>query len=61
MYQTYERLRSAHDGEAVVAISRDACGSCFSAIPAQLASDLKAMDKIIACQTCGVIMYRTPD
>ena len=56
-YKTYERIRAARDGEAVVALSRGACGSCSIGIPVQQQAEIRAMDKIITCQSCGVILY----
>ena len=61
MYENYERIRSAHDGQGAVEISRDSCGNCFSAVPAQLAADIRAMDSVIACPTCGIMLFYGSD
>jgi hypothetical protein len=53
----YERIRAARDGEAVVRLSRGSCGSCFTGIPAQTQVEVRAMNKIITCHSCGVILY----
>jgi len=52
----YERIRAARDGLAVVSMSRGACGVCFNRIPAQQQVEIKAMDKIVTCESCGVIL-----
>ena len=57
MYENYERIRSAHDGQGAVEISRGSCGNCFSEVPAQLAADIRAMEAVIACPTCGVMLF----
>ena len=54
---TYERIRRARDGLAVVPMSRGSCGVCFNRIPPQLQVEIKAMDKIITCESCGVIFF----
>ena len=61
IYQNYERMRGAHNGEAVVEMSRGSCGSCFSELPAQLSADIRAMNSIITCPTCGVILYHSAE
>lgn len=61
VYQNYERMRGAHNGEAVVEMSRGSCGSCFSELPAQLSADVRAMNTIIPCPTCGVILYHSAE
>ena len=53
----YERIRGARDGLAVVAIARGACGVCFNRIPAQQQMEIKAMDKIVTCESCGIILF----
>lgn len=54
---TYERIRAARDGLAVVSISRGACGVCFNQIPPQKQVEIKGMDKIVTCDSCGVILF----
>jgi len=54
---TYERIRAARDGRAVVGLSRGSCSVCFNRIPVQRQMEIKAMDKIITCDECGVILY----
>ena len=53
----YERISAAREGRAVVPISRGACGVCFHRIPPQQQVEIKAMDRIVTCDSCGVILY----
>lgn len=53
----YKRIRkNAHNGLAVVAVERDACGGCFNKIPPQRQLDIKTHKKIIVCEYCGRIL-----
>lgn len=57
----YKRIRlNTHNGLAVVAIERDACGGCYSKIPPQRQIDIKLHKKIIVCEHCGRILV-APD
>ena len=53
----YERISAAREGRAVVPISRGACGVCFHRIPPQQQVEIKAMDRIVTCDSCGVILH----
>ena len=55
--RTYERIRSARDGVAVVELSRGACGVCYNRVPPQQQVEIRAMDRIITCESCGVILH----
>lgn len=53
----YKRIRSnTRNGLAVVPVSRDACGGCFSMIPPQRQLDIKTHKKLIVCEHCGRIL-----
>ena len=56
-YRSYERIRAARDGQAVVLLSRNSCGACYNRIPPQRLVEIKAMDRIITCDSCGVILH----
>ncbi len=56
-YRSYERIRAARDGQAVLLLSRNSCGACYNRIPPQRLVEIKAMDKIITCDSCGVILH----
>ena len=52
----YERIRTFHR-EAAVAIRRESCSGCFSAIPSQRIMEMKyAKDKMYTCENCGRIL-----
>jgi len=57
----YERIRAARDGLAVVPMARNSCGVCFNRIPPQQQLEIKAMDKIVTCDSCGVILFWKKD
>ncbi len=56
-YKTYERIRHAREGQAVVPLSRGSCGACYNRVPPQRAVEIKAKNKIITCDNCGVILH----
>tara|TARA_Y100001970_G_C14246889_1_gene868965 strand:- start:3713 stop:4420 length:708 start_codon:yes stop_codon:yes gene_type:complete len=56
-YGSYERIRQAHDGVAVVSINRDACGTCFTQLPPQIIIEIKSNTNIINCQSCSSFLY----
>ena len=52
----YERIRTFHR-EAAVAIRRDSCSGCFSAIPSQRVMEQKYnQEKLYTCENCGRIL-----
>lgn len=56
LISTYERIKKARGGSAVVPITRDACGGCFKKIPPQKIVEIRKMDRIIPCEVCGRIL-----
>ena len=57
LLNAYKRIRSkVSNGLAVVSVERDACGGCFSQIPAQRQLDIQMHKKVIVCEHCGRIM-----
>lgn len=55
LYQ-YERIRKGKNGWAVVEINRYSCGGCFTTIPAQKALEIRSMNQLILCESCGRIL-----
>jgi predicted nucleic acid-binding Zn-ribbon protein len=56
-FRAYHRIRSnMKNGVAVAPIMRGSCGGCFSKIPPQRHSDIRAHYKIIDCEHCGRIL-----
>ncbi|MEO8636898.1 MAG: hypothetical protein ABI587_16605 [Gemmatimonadales bacterium] len=53
----YERLRSVRFSNMVVALNGPACGSCFTAVPLNRRSQIRAGTLIDSCESCGVIIY----
>lgn len=52
----YDRIRKAKDGLAVVAIKRNSCGGCYSAIPPQKIVEIREMNRLFTCEYCGRII-----
>jgi predicted nucleic acid-binding Zn-ribbon protein len=53
---TYERIRKAKKGMAVVSVKRGACGGCFNRVPPQKILELKQNSRIYTCEHCGRIL-----
>ncbi len=53
----YERLRSVKSVRVVVALSGASCGACFTQVPLNRRSQIRAGTLIDACESCGVILY----
>jgi len=53
---TYERIRSAKNGFAVVPVIRNACGGCFKALPLQRIMEIRHMARLFLCDVCGRIL-----
>jgi predicted nucleic acid-binding Zn-ribbon protein len=53
----YERIRTFHNN-AAVAIKRNSCSGCYSAIPSQRIMEMKYQrDKVYTCEGCGRILF----
>ena len=53
----YDRLRRARAQSVVVPLSGDACGACFTAVPRNRRSQIRAGMLLEGCEACGVILY----
>ncbi|MGH7631111.1 MAG: zinc ribbon domain-containing protein, partial [Gemmatimonadales bacterium] len=53
----YDRLRRARASSVVVPLSGDACGACFTAVPRNRRSQIRAGVLLEGCEACGVILY----
>ncbi len=53
----YDKLRTTKSSQVVVALSGDACGACFTAVPRNRRSQIKTGLLIEGCEACGVILY----
>ena len=54
---SYEKLKGARDGKAMVSINRKACGNCFNQLPPQTVIEVKQNNSIMNCDSCGVFLY----
>ena len=57
LISSYEQLRIARDGKAMVSINRGACGYCFNQLPPQFVIEVKQNNSIKNCDSCGVFLY----
>jgi predicted nucleic acid-binding Zn-ribbon protein len=55
----YDRLWSSRLAVVVVPLRGDACGACFTSIPRNRRSQIRAGTHIDTCEGCGVILYPT--
>ena len=53
----YERLWVSRSATVVVPLRGDACGACFTAVPRNRRSQIRAGTHIEACEACGVILF----
>lgn len=53
----YDRLRSARTNAVVVPLRGDACGACFTAVPRNRRTQIRAGLLLDGCEACGVILY----
>lgn len=54
--KTYERIRKALGGKAVVGVRRNACGGCFKRVPPQVSVELRKNSRLMMCENCGRIL-----
>jgi predicted nucleic acid-binding Zn-ribbon protein len=55
--QTYERLRRAKGGLAVVAVRNGLCAGCHVAVTAATLRQARSGNDLVTCPTCGRILY----
>jgi predicted nucleic acid-binding Zn-ribbon protein len=53
----YDRLWTSRTTTVVVPLRGDACGACFTAVPRNRRSQIRAGTHIVWCEACGVILY----
>lgn len=56
LYAHYERIRIAKDGRGLAHITNGACGGCFAMIPPQTQAEIRKLNDITLCETCGRII-----
>ena len=55
LYQ-YERIRKVKRQTTVVEINKYACSGCYAAIPPQKVMEVRHMDQLLLCESCGRIL-----
>jgi len=53
----YDRLRSVRTAAVVVPLRGEACGACFTAVPRNRRTQIRAGILLDNCEACGVILY----
>jgi len=53
----YDRLRSARTVAVVVALRGEACGACYTSVPRNRRTQIRAGVLLDNCEACGVILY----
>jgi predicted nucleic acid-binding Zn-ribbon protein len=54
--KSYERIRKALGGKAVVGVRRNACGGCFKRVPPQVSVELRKNSRLMTCENCGRLL-----
>jgi uncharacterized protein len=54
--KSYERIRKALGGKAVVGVRRNACGGCFKRVPPQVSVELRKNSRVMICEHCGRLL-----
>jgi predicted nucleic acid-binding Zn-ribbon protein len=57
----YERLLKSKGDNVVVGINHGVCGGCHMKLPPQTLVSCKSQKEIVACNSCGRILYYTRD
>ena len=55
----YDRLRRTRSGDVVVPLLGGTCGACYTAVPMNRRSLIRAGNVVDACEACGAILYPT--
>lgn len=58
LYQ-YQRIRKVKGYTAIVSINKYTCGGCFATIPPQKVLEIRTMEQLIFCESCGrILVYK---
>jgi predicted nucleic acid-binding Zn-ribbon protein len=60
IYREYERLRRTRKGIAVAEAIDGRCSLCNMTLRLQFHQDLRRLDQVMYCETCGRILFYTP-
>ncbi len=61
LLNTYERIRGGRSGMALAMLKDGACSECSSRIPPQRGLEIRMMDRLYWCETCGRILVWIPE
>ena len=54
---TYDRLRNAKDGQGIMSIESEACGSCYTQLPKQTIIEVKESVDVVSCPNCSTYLF----
>jgi predicted nucleic acid-binding Zn-ribbon protein len=54
---SYERIRNAKNGLAMVPVVRNACGGCHKTFPPQRVLEIREGNRLYLCDVCGRMLY----
>jgi predicted nucleic acid-binding Zn-ribbon protein len=54
--KAYDRIRRGRTHSAVVPVKKGACGGCYHVIPLQVIAEIRKMNRLITCESCGRIL-----
>jgi len=59
----YQRILNGKDGLAVVGVVRGSCGGCSTRIPPQRVMEIREMNQVRYCESCGriLVLYDTDE
>jgi predicted nucleic acid-binding Zn-ribbon protein len=57
----YARVAQGRGGTAVVKVEGASCGGCFAKLPPQTVNEVRKMEALITCETCGRILIWPQD
>jgi uncharacterized protein len=60
IYREYERLRRSRKGRAVAEEFEGRCSACNMALRLQFFQELRRLDRVMYCESCGRILSYTP-
>ncbi len=60
VYREYERLRKTRKGIAVAEAIEGRCSLCNMGLRLQFYQELRRLDQVMYCETCGRILFYTP-
>lgn len=56
LISSYERIKKAKHGLAVVPVKRGSCGGCYKNLPPQRILEIREMNRMQMCESCGRIL-----